>query len=133
MLPNRYEVDNIKQMVLASQSLDTAEQMLLKMFRSYLSDWQIKNSNSLPEHKLLTIIQAYSEFGLEWHKDFFLAINNLDRTHQKAFYEQTDFEAMHQKTTKKVLRQIIYWRSCRKNPLHPTKSEVIDVVHQICH
>ena len=134
MLPKRCEVDNIKQLVLISQSTDSAEQMLLKLFRSYLSDWQTKKSdNLLEEHKLLTIIQAYTEFGLQWHGDFYLALNSLDSTQQKAFFNQIDFEAMQQKTTKEVLRKIIYWYSCRKNPLHPTKSEVIDVIHQICH
>lgn len=133
MLPKRSEVNNVKQMVLISQSADSAERILLNLFHSYLSDLQTQNPNSLIEHKLLTIIQAYSEFGLEWHRDFFLALNGLDIAQKKTFYDQIDFNAMQQKATKNVLRQIIYWRSCRKNPLHPTKAEVIDVIHQICH
>lgn len=132
MLPERQEVDNLKQLILASQDNRSAQQILLDMLRYYDVLWQMNPQNYALTAQILTVIQAYYEFSLPSLPQITAFLSKLDGVNTQQFLQQINVTAMQCKPTMQTLRQLLRWQSCRKNPLLPSKNELLEVVYQLC-
>lgn len=134
MLPSYEDVQNLKQLILLSQDSRTAQQILLDLLSPCMAE--LEHGFCYPQLviKILSIIQVHCEFGLSWQEQFSTCFKLI---HTEGLYEQfmaqVNLQAMQCHPTKQSLSQLIQWNPCRKNPLLPTKQEVVQVVYLLCH
>lgn len=117
-------VNNYIQQVLLSQDTRTAQQLLTDLFTDCMNTLEQEPYNIHLCANAYTMIQVYCKLGLPWQEQFNDFLN-------RAQLPQPEREELCCKPTKEALRKLILWNSCRKNPLFPSKQELIELVYEI--
>lgn len=130
-IPSQTKIENLKLLVLYSQDDRTAKQMLADIIHyNYLLLNEDPTSSAITLD-ILTAMQVFYEFELEWDDDFDSLLESL-QVDPDDFKQQLNGHAMHLIPSYKNLQKLFIWHDCRKNPLLPNKKEVLAVIYQIC-